>query len=442
MTLSDPLDSQLCRTAFETKIAESWRALKEGALRCAEGFGWMNLPDSDAHLLAETARFFAPYDYIILLGIGGSALGTQMLVEVLAETSCFTAEEKKRPLLLVADNADAETGEAIWQRVVPERTALLVVSKSGRTLETMCNFLFFREKLLSAVGEQGEKQMFAVTDASQGFLRRYVKEKGTASAEFPRDTGGRYSVLSPCSLVAAAALGVDIRSLLRGARTMKESLLCAPSVSNLASQLTEAVLRAWESGKNVTVFMTYGDRLESVGEWFAQLWGESLGKQGTGLTPQCACGSVDQHSQLQLYAEGPNDKFFIFLSSRPGQRGVLSVPREALFDEARCLEGMSMESVLDCERRGVIASLKRRRRSVCSLELERTDAFCLGGLIFLLEAVTALTGLSRGVDPFDQPGVEEGKNYALALCGSAEYSKYLKDVTDAEGAEPSSIFEV
>lgn len=422
-------------------LETAWKTLLDGARQEKNGYGWMNLPERDIAALKAMARELARFEQIVLIGIGGSALGTQMLMNAFCDPLYPFSGKSGQPQLFVADNADARSNEAIWAQIEPRRAALLVVSKSGRTLETLSNFLFFREKLSAALGADVEKHIFAVTDPAKGFLHAYATEKKTRRLDFPADTGGRYSVLSACGLAAAGALGIDAERLLAGAAAMKKALL-GDTAGSAATAIAREVLCGEAAGRNVTVFWSYGDRLKSVSEWFAQLWGESLGKNGLGLTPQAALGSVDQHSQLQLYTSGPDDKFFFFLSEKPGAKLRLAIPAEKLFDEARYLDGTPQERVLDCERRGVVASLKRRGLPLCEIELERADEFCLGGLIFLLETVTALVGLALGVDPFDQPGVEEGKNYALALCGSADYATYLKTLEDIEADAKSAVFSI
>lgn len=420
------------------KVQGAWEKLIGGADAGASGFGWMNLPEKDISDLKKMGKELSGFRYIILIGIGGSALGTQMLMNAFLDPE-YPCSYGERPALYVADNADGVSNEAIWKQIEPTKTAILVVSKSGRTLETLSNFLYFRSQLYSAIGAEAEKHIFAITDPVKGFLHGYAKVNGTRCLDFPEDTGGRYSVLSSCGLVAASALGMDADKLLAGAAAMKKNLLANPE-SSLASAIASEVFRCCEAGRNVTVFWSYGDKLKSVSEWFAQLWGESLGKEGKGMTPQAALGSIDQHSQLQLYTSGPADKFFFFLSEKPDTSLKLSIPEGELFDEARYLEGVSPSTILEYERRGVVASLKRRGLPLCEMQLDTVDEFCLGGLIFLLEAVTALVGFMMDVDPFDQPGVEEGKNYALALCGSAAYDKYLAVLDEIEAKSPSTDF--
>ena len=431
----------LAQADSKTRLSGAWEKLLAGAKAGKNGFGWFSLPEKDISELKTMGAELAKFRYIILIGIGGSALGSQMLMNALLHPCYPYAGTKDRPVVFVADNADAASNEAIWEQLEPAKTAILAVSKSGRTLETLSNFLFFRKKLYAVLGEETEKHIFAVTDPVKGFLHAYAMEKGTRCVELPEDTGGRYSVLTSCGLVGAAAMGMNVDQLLAGAGAMKKAIMANPE-SSIASIIAEATTGAGETGRNVTVFWAYSDKLKSVGEWFAQLWGESLGKEGKGMTPQAALGSIDQHSQLQLYTSGPADKFFFFLNEKTPDAEPLSIPEGKLFDEARYLEGISSAKILEYERRGVVASLKRRKLPICEIELDKTDEFCIGGLVFLLETVTALTGFMMNIDPFDQPGVEEGKNYALALCGNASYAKYMDVLKEIEANSKSVEFTI
>ena len=434
--------SKKCNCDLKAKTEAAWKRLLEGAKAGETGFGWVNIPEQDITSLKEMGKKLSKFEYIVLIGIGGSALGTQMLMNAFLDPCYPYSEKGKRPAMFVADNADATSNEAIWAQLDPKTTAILVVSKSGRTLETLSNFLFFRSKLYAAIGDAAEKQIFAVTDPEKGFLRNYCNKFGTVADVIPGNIGGRYSVFTSCGLVAAIALGIDADKLIAGAGAMKKKLLEGDLVSNVASVIADQIYRGDAAGRKVTVFWSYGDKLKSVSEWFAQLWGESLGKEGKGMTPQSALGSIDQHSQLQLYTSGPEDKYFFFLNEKCGTKLKLTVPEGELFDEARYLEGMSQEYVLDCERRGVIASLKRRGLPVCEIELDKVDEYCIGGLVFLLETVTALVGFMLEINPFDQPGVEEGKNYALGLCGNANYAKFLDILKDIEAKSSSKEFDI
>ena len=383
---------------------------------------------------------------MVVLGIGGSALGTRAL-----QKAFFPQQDlpnHQGPWLWILDNVDADVLEAQMTTLNPEETIVVPVSKSGGTIETLAQYFFMKAWLQKALPDTWHEHMLLVTDEKKGYLREEADRHNIVSLPVPDHLGGRYSVLSAVGLVPAAFMGLPWEDFLEGAASVNAPLVNDElgKPENLRNHPAWALANwCFELSRHdysQLIFFTYIPSWASFGQWFGQLWAESLGKNGRGLTPQAALGSIDQHSQLQLYTSGPDDKFFFFLSEKPGEKGRLTIPAEKLFEEARYLDGVPQERVLDCERRGVVASLKRRGLPLCEIELERTDEFCLGGLIFLLETVTALVGLALGVDPFDQPGVEEGKNYALALCGSADYATYLKTLEDIEAGSTSAVFSI
>ncbi len=422
---------------WNEKLEASQVSLDQGASAGKRGLGWQNLPleaDETSKTLGEKLRHFR---FLILIGIGGSALGTQMLISALMDFRYPWNDHPAVPSLFVADNLDAAKNNALWDSVDPASTALVVVSKSGYTLETLGNFLFFRARLARTLGEgpELERRIFAVTDPEEGLLRRYVTEQALESLPLPPAVGGRYSVLSSASLPLAWALGIDGDQLKAGAAAMKKSLEERRSVgSNPAWAMAAWCCAHYQRGRQVTVFMPYGDRLKRVGDWFGQLWGESLGKGGIGFTPQAVLGSIDQHSQLQLYMEGPDDKVYIFLNVGSLMPDAFEVPPVPSLQEAAYLQGLPLEKAMDHERRGTMAALALQGRPLCGLEMERMDEWNLGGLIYFLETVTALTGFLLGINPFDQPGVEEGKGYALALCGHPQWKEQLAALAKAEAS--------
>jgi len=268
----------------------------------------------------------------------------------------------------------------------------------------------------------------AITDPDKGALRRVANELGLRTFPVPPSVGGRFSVLSAVGLVPAAVAGLDVSGLLDGARAMRDRVVADADVrSNPALQLAALLhLHHLRRGRPMVVMMPYADALYDTADWFRQLWAESLGKENdsrgrrvnVGPTPIAARGATDQHSQLQLYAEGPADKVFLFLA--PAERGAeIRIPagRFAAIPELGYLDGHGMGELLDAEMRGTIASLTRRGRPSATITLERVDAQSLGELMMLLMAATAFAGPLYGVDPFDQPGVEEAKQLAYAALG-------------------------
>lgn len=356
---------------------------------------------------------------LLVLGIGGSALGARALEQALADPSGPRRLE-------IADTVDPVRTARWLRRLDPRRTAVAVVSKSGETVETAALFRVVIPWLRQAHGDRFGDHVAVVTDARRGTLRPFATAYGLPTLPVPDDVGGRFSVLTGVGMLPAAFLGLDVAGIFTGARAMRERVLLPDPFTNPAFAFAAIHECLWGRA-NISVLMPYCDRLRSFGEWFQQLWGESLGKPlpgggSYGWTPVLAMGPVDQHSQLQLYQEGPADKIVTFLSVADAGEDLaipaLDGPENGV---APWLAGATLGQLLDAERRGTMAALVAAARPVLDLRLDRLDAQSVGGLIVLFEAATAYAGYLRGVDPFDQPGVEAGKRFASGLLGRAEY---------------------
>ena len=270
------------------------------------GHGWISLPDADTSDVKKTAEWLKKYDSVIHVGIGGSALGNLMLNQALSGE--YRNERGISPRFYLADNPDPYKTLSIWEQVRNDRVALVGVSKSGATAETMSQFLWFRGKMAERDADTS-KDILVITDPDSGTFRSFANASGCRSLELPQSVGGRYSVLSCAGLVSAAALGIDIDDILSGARRMRNALTERKCFCDNPARIMAALsLFHEDAGKPMSVLMPYSSRLAYFAEWYAQMWGESLGKEGKGTTPVRALGAIDQHSQVQLYTEGPDDK--------------------------------------------------------------------------------------------------------------------------------------
>jgi glucose-6-phosphate isomerase len=403
---------------------------KTVALRARGDVGFLDLPDDRATARAcmDYARDLPPeIDTMVVLGIGGSSLGPRALYSALAPP--YDVLRPRAPgmprRLFFPDNVDPVTMHALFEVVDPAKTVWNVVTKSGGTAETAAQLLLVEDLLERTIGaERARRHIVATTDPTRGALRKTAEARGWASFAVPPNVGGRFSVLSPVGLLPAAVAGLDVVGLLDGARRMRDLALEPDLRTNPALRL--ASLLHWhdvEKQRPIVVLMSYVDALFDTADWFRQLWAESLGKDGRGPTPVAARGATDQHSQLQLYAEGPPDKVVLFLTAR--ERGVeVRIPDSALAKsqpDYAYLAGKGFGELLDAELRGTMGSLARRRRPNGLLSLPRVNAVSLGELLMLLEAATALAGPLYGVDPYDQPGVEEAKRLAYAALGREGY---------------------
>jgi glucose-6-phosphate isomerase len=290
----------------------------------------------------------------------------------------------------------------------------------------------------SEAGGNVDKDVLVITDPKGGVFRAFAEATGCRSLEIPPSVGGRYSVLSPCGLVTAAALGADVRGLLGGAASMKKFLTEERGARGNPALYLAAVNRFHErNGRPMAVLMPYSNRLETFAEWFAQLWGESVGKDGLGTTPVRALGAVDQHSQVQLYTAGPDDKLYtiINVANRDAEIDLPTVTDESL-SSLSYLSGQRLGTMLGYEARSTAAALVKSGRPVVWIELNRVDPHTVGALVLFYEYVTAITGRLMNINPFDQPGVEQGKRYTYGMMGRNSYAddareaeKYFADIT-------------
>ncbi|MBE7452494.1 MAG: glucose-6-phosphate isomerase [Kofleriaceae bacterium] len=414
--------------------------------------GFFALPDDRATARAclDYARELPPQiDTMVVLGIGGSSLGPRALYSALARP--LDALRPRAPgmprRLLFPDNADPVTMRAVLEVCDPERTVWNVVTKSGGTAETAAQLLVVADHLERALGARARDHVVATTDPVAGALRATAGARGWRTFDVPPNVGGRFSVLTPVGLLPAAVAGLDVVGLCDGARAMRDRCLGEDPATNPALLLASLLHHHHrERGRPMVVLMAYVDALYDTADWFRQLWAESLGKERstdgrvieTGPTPIAARGATDQHSQLQLYVEGPRDKVVLMLTARE-RATELAIPDGELAQsrpEYAYLAGRGMGELLDAELRGTIGSLARRRRPVGTLTLDRVDAPALGALLVLLECATAYAGPLYGVDPFDQPGVEEAKRLAYAALGRAGYEELARSLPAATAGGP------
>jgi glucose-6-phosphate isomerase len=398
------------------------------ALRAVGTVGFPDLP-SDTTLLSEVESFSrsvrGKYNDVVILGIGGSALGPIALRTALRPSGWNMLDDKARggyPRLHVLDNVDPETIAALLDRLRLKQTLFIVTSKSGGTAETMAQFLIVHDRLTRQKRDIRKHVVF-VTDPRHGALRPLAERLKVPALDIPANVGGRFSVLTPVGTLPAALIGIDVRSLLSGAAEMAKRCESAELAKNPAGvYATLQWLADTNLAKKIVVFMPYSDPLRDFAAWFVQLWAESLGKQrpdGTpvGSTPLAALGATDQHAQVQLFMEGPADKTVTFLAVEKRATDV-TIPR-AFPDvkELGYLGGHSLSELIDIEQRATAGALAKRGRPNMTIHLERVDASHVGQLMMLLEIATAYAGSLYGVDAFNQPGVELGKQFAYALLG-------------------------
>jgi len=392
--------------------------------------GFPKLVDSNtSEIIDFTKSVQGIFDDMIIIGIGGSSLGFEAVTNALLPYGYNSLSKDKRgyfPRYWVMDNVDPFKVYWILEQCDPHKTIVLVISKSGSTVETAANFLIVYEWLIKNNIDL-KKHLVAITDPKKGDLRNIVNSFELKAFEVPENVGGRFSVLSPVGLVPLAMLGIDIEQLKSGGKFFIHN------GKNLYLRMTAIYNGFLERKKSINVIMPYTSRLKSFAEWFAQLWGESLGKRFSkdgkevffGSTPVAAIGSIDQHSQLQLYKEGPFDKFITFIQI--DKHDFNQDLNGDWYDNYKYLTGVDLSRLLNTELNATEVALKKANRVSMKLSVDYLDEFSLGYLIMLYEYVVATLGIINKINPFDQPGVEEGKDYAYGILKRKGYDNKRKE---------------
>lgn len=398
-------------------------------LRCGDGLevvrGWyqrgelplLRLPERTDDLVAlqPVADRMRQCKTVIVLGTGGSSLGGQTLY-ALADQGF--GPKAGCPKMYFLDNVDPATFDSLFANLDLSTTGFVVISKSGSTAETLCQFLICYARLQKTAGYKD--RITVITEPGDNILRGFANREGLQCLDHDPKVGGRFSVLSLVGLLPAMIAGLDAAAVRRGANAVLQTALqgkagdCPPAVGAAVSMALS------DFGKTQTVLMPYIDQLAYFGMWFRQLWAESLGKQGYGTTPIRAMGTVDQHSQVQLYLGGPKDKFFTFLFKDCAGTGEVVSPTLASDARLSYLAGRTMGDLLDAEQRATAQAMLNNGCPVRILSVRKVDEETLGALFmhYMLETILAAQLLC--IDAFDQPAVEEGKILTRQYLGEMQ----------------------
>jgi len=407
---------EACGPALEVaqgRLASLQRAGNAGFL----SLDWQGWQATESRKVAQ--RLAGLGDTMLLLGIGGSALGGRAIHDALA------AEATAGRRLEVLDTLDPATVQRCLSGLDPQRVVVAAVSRSGSTLETLALLRICMGWLQDSLGDAWSERLVLVTATDSGPLRQLARERDIACLPVPTDVGGRFSVLTAVGLLPAAFLGLDVDSLCAGAEAQKQLVLQPDLATNPAWQLA-AVHHCWREHLSNSVLLSYSDALLGFGSWLRQLVAESLGKVGSdgqwrGWSPSIARGPADQHSQLQLWRDGSCNELFTILHVEQ-QQSDLAVPSLAGPEDepGRWLQGKSLHELVTGARLGTTAALRESGAPIVDLAVKRLDAAALGALFVLFETTVVLLGLVQGVDPFDQPAVEAAKGYTAGLLGHSD----------------------
>lgn len=411
----------------KTEIKDAGDMLESAHLNMgSKNMGFRNLPHSQQDIVDDVVRtgekIRAKYDNFVVLGIGGSALGP------IAVYQALEYDKSSDINFFVEDNVDPERLDRLFDSIDLEKTMFNVVTKSGKTSETMAQLMLVADKLKKK-GLALDKHIIATTDEKNGNLIRIAKKEKLTTFFIPNDVGGRFSQLCPVGLLPAAVCGFDIRQMLSGAAYMEE--VCARQENNPAALYALLHVLGMKKGKNISVMLPYADSLKYMSDWYAQIWAESLGKKFdsngkevyTGQTPVKAVGVTDQHSQIQLFAEGPYDKIITFLKVEQF-RNDIDIPKAFDYvDDISFLGGKTFGKLLEAERSATEYALLRAGRPNITITLQSVCEYSIGALLYFFEMATAYAGEMLGINTFDQPGVEEGKLATFALMGKAGFEQ-------------------
>ena len=391
---------------LDDRVADAHDRIAAGMADDEFGYAALTLPETtDPDAIREATEQFGRPEAVLTVGIGGSALGAATLANALdSDVDAY-----------FLDNVDPDASDALLDDLPLDDTVVNVVSKSGTTAETLANFLVVREAMDAAGVDWTERTL--VTTGEEGHLRALADAHDLPALDVPDGVPGRFSALSTVGLAVPALQGHDIGAVLAGGRdgmaSLSGSLFETPAYAYGAAAYALA-----ERGALTNAVMPYAESLETFAEWFAQLWAESLGKDGLGQTPARALGATDQHSQLQLYRAGPPDKLVSLI--RPTERAETPIPETDL-DGLSYLGGSSLGDVLDAEFEATEASLAAAGVPNLRVEIDRVDERALGELLYAMEAACVLYGELASVSTFTQPAVEWGKKAARGLLGGGEF---------------------
>ncbi len=414
------------------KIAETIESKKYKELE------FLDLHKADTASIKELGKYSSTFENFLLLGIGGSALGPRSILEALSPFHNLR-NNPNSPKVFIYDNVDPATLKNILSLIDLKKTVINVITKSGSTAETIASFMVVWDRL-KKMSLKPEEHIIITTDPEKGNMRKIVKDYGIKSLSISQGIGGRYSVLSAVGLLLAEAIGVSSDEMLKGAKDIHDRCMNADLWQNPAYLFSSGLyLMQQLKNRNITVIMPYADRLKPFSEWFCQLWAESLGKDGKGLTPYPSVGTTDQHSQLQLWMEGAEDKVVVFLAIEDYGADV-EIPK--VFEDMEGLDylgGHNLSELIKIEQEASEIALTKSGRPGITIRAPKIDAYHLGQLFHFFEIATAVAGFLFEINPFNQPGVEEGKNLTYGMMGKKGYEAKKEEFEKYRGRKRFEI---
>jgi glucose-6-phosphate isomerase len=435
ITQSDLAGYEKLAEQYKNEIKAEWES---GNLK------FLNLPKEKSYAKAAlefSKKRIDKFENFVVLGIGGSALGNTALLTALGHPYHNLVSKKLRngsPRIFILDNIDPDQFHGFLETIDIKKTLFNVISKSGETAETMSQFLIIYDMLIKKLDKKHRNHLVITTDATKGFLRKIIDKEGYDNFIVPDGVGGRFSVLTPVGLLSSAFAGIDINSLLKGASSIVDTFFERDYKTNPV--MLNAVIHhhlEQKCGKTISVMMPYSYRLKDFADWYRQMWAESLGKRYdlkgnevfTGQTPIKALGVTDQHSQVQLYTEGPQNKVFTLLTVEEWKSKVRIPKMFKNIEGLSYLGNHTLNELMTYEKLGTELALKSAGRPTCQIIFPKINAFTIGQFIMFYEIQTVFAGKLYQINPYDQPGVEAGKKTTYALMGRKGYENLKKEIS-------------
>lgn len=420
---------------YSKKISDIITDLNHRRTMSGEGLEWMNLGYNEEtvwYVKEFASMVVGRFENILVLGIGGSALGGLAVTEALLQPywNMLTKEQRKGlPRIFFLDNIDPDSISSLLNILDLKKTLVNVITKSGDTAETMSQYMIIKDRMEKELGDNYRRNIVATTDKKMGILRQLADQEGYKIFYVPDDVGGRFSVFSSVGLVPFALLGFDIDKIISGIKDMDLTLRDTDIRTNIAAQSALInYLMDTKKGKNISVMMPYSNRLKYISDWYAQLWAESLGKEfnrngervNVGTTPIRAVGATDQHSQLQLYNEGPNNKLITFIRVKEFDTN-LEIPNIFEYTGIGYLGGKTINDLMNAEADSTRVTLADNKRPTITFSIDKIDEYNIAQLLYMFEVQTAIAGELYNINTYNQPGVEQARNYTYALMGRAGF---------------------
>ncbi len=397
-------------------------------------FGFTKLPSSFKTLksdLDKSNQWAENMRDIVVVGIGGSDLGARAIYSALKFKS-----DKLRNLYFMGDTTDPDAISEAVSQIDLSKSLFLIISKSGNTIEQASNFVYLRDLVIQKLGKGEELNHFIfLTDEKSGTLREIANNDGYKTISVPSDVGGRYSVLSSVGMVPSYLVRLNVEDFLKGASDLDMQNSAMKYNEDLALKYAALQFLYYKSGKNISVLMPYRYSLYEFAKWFRQLWAESLGKRLNnkgnevfeGITPVAALGPTDQHSQLQLYNEGPNDKVITILGVQNSNNDIDLPNNFSHIEQYEFLKGKKFSEILKTEMQATSYILTKNSRPNCTITIDKLDEYHLGQLFYFYEVSCVYLGYFLEINPFDQPGVELQKDTVYGILGEKGYVKEKQD---------------